>query len=294
MMDSSKDAQVDQIDRIRTNLPELSVFKVVTNDNQSTESSPKPDCKQDDLVKERERVKDDVEGESIGEPKTRSRLSSSFSSEFNSSEYELEDSELETSLTSSEPSSLPGLVPSPQLPSPDPSMLCIIVSKGVPENLANVALQVTRNRSVAEAIHWINNIHDDDEEEEGMNLDDIVLVLIVNSSLAMSPGRMYVEGARAVARLSLMVKDEFGLEMLELVDQGSSEVRLATDSRHMEDVMETIEMSRMDGMSNYLTASFSRDSMTDDEEVSDKYVMAIFGDAADIEELVGSLPLMIN
>ena len=127
-----------------------------------------------------------------------------------------------------------------------------------------------------------------------MNLDDIVLVLIVNSSLAMSPGRMYVEGARAVARLSLMVKDEFGLEMLELVDQGSSEGRLATDSRHMEDVMETIEMSRMDGMSNYLTASFSRDSMTDDEEVSDKYVMAIFGDAADIEELVGSLPLMIN
>ena len=105
MMESSKDAQVDQIDRIRTNLPELSVFKV-TNDNKSTESSPNPDCKQDDLVKERERVKDDVEGESIGEPKTRSRMSS-FSSEFNSSEYELEDSELETSLTSSEPSSLP-------------------------------------------------------------------------------------------------------------------------------------------------------------------------------------------
>jgi len=288
-MDSPKDENVDQnMERIKRNLPDLTIFRLLNNNSS--------DPIQDDSAKERKGVDKSVDDgeEAIGEPRTSSRLPSS-SPEINSSEFELDDSDLETSYTSSEPSSLPGLVAQSELPDPDPSMLCIIVSKGVPETLARFALRVTRNRSVAEAIHWINNINDDEEEEDGMNLDDIVMVLIVNSSLSMSSGRMYVESARAVARLSLRVKDEVGLEMLELVDQGTSEVRLAQDKRHMEDIMETVEMSRMEAASNCLMASFSRDVEAGvGEEASERYVMAIFGEAADVEELVGSLSLMIN
>eukprot|EP00092_Neocalanus_flemingeri_P019600 GFUD01021232.1.p1 GENE.GFUD01021232.1~~GFUD01021232.1.p1 ORF type:complete len:268 (-),score=105.46 GFUD01021232.1:76-879(-) len=200
----------------------------------------------------------------------------------------------------------------------DPDLLSELVDIGVPLEGARRALLFTGNCSVDRAINWLQEedmdmetpiekemealreaghpgrnlvgmkrFIDQDEDSDSCDMEEemeMMLLLVVNLSLNLSPGKMSLAGAKATARLTLQMKDEFGLETLFMWGQcgRNTEVRGVQDSQEMERIWEQVQMCS-------LLSDFVRQSRSD---VRDKEVLAVFGDVDDLQEVLGHLPLV--
>eukprot|EP00092_Neocalanus_flemingeri_P047658 GFUD01054082.1.p1 GENE.GFUD01054082.1~~GFUD01054082.1.p1 ORF type:complete len:266 (-),score=104.40 GFUD01054082.1:79-876(-) len=198
----------------------------------------------------------------------------------------------------------------------DPDLLSELVDIGVPLEGARRALLFTGNCSVDRAINWLQEVDmdmetpiekemealreaghpgrnlvdmkrfiDQDEDSDSCDMEEeMMLMLVVNLSLNLSPGKMSLAGAKATARLTIQMKDEFGLETLFMWGQcgRNTEVRGVQDSQEMERIWEQVQRCS-------LLSDFSKQSRSD---VRDKEVLAVFGDVDDLQEVLGHLPLV--
>eukprot|EP00092_Neocalanus_flemingeri_P069666 GFUD01085426.1.p1 GENE.GFUD01085426.1~~GFUD01085426.1.p1 ORF type:complete len:264 (+),score=101.60 GFUD01085426.1:85-876(+) len=198
----------------------------------------------------------------------------------------------------------------------DPDLLSELVDIGVPLERARRALLFTGNCSVDRAINWLQEVDmdmetpiekemealreaghpgrnlmvmkrfiDQDEDSDSCDMEEeMMLLLVVNLSLNLSPGKMSLAGAKATARLTIQMKDEFGLETLFMWGQcgRNTEVRGVQDSQEMERIWEQVQRCS-------LLSDFSKQSRSD---VRDKEVLAVFGDADDLQEVLGHLTLV--
>ena len=126
---------------------------------------------------------------------------------------------------------------------------------------------------------------DSDSMEEEM---EFVLMLVVNTSLNLTPGKMSLAGAKATARLIPQVKESLGMDSLMMWDQcgRTTEVRGARDSEEMEMICQQVE-TEWKGM--MIMVEFDKNRTREGEE---RQVLAVFGEMDDLHEVLGELPLV--
>jgi len=131
--------------------------------------------------------------------------------------------------------------------------------------------------------------HDDESDSLDME-EEMMLMLVVNTSLNLSPGKMSLAGAKATARLIVHVKETLGMESVVMWDQCGriTEVRGAKDSQEMERILAQVEIDRKEGMIR-LMADFNKQWAGEDRE---REVLAVFGEVEDLQDMMGHLPII--
>merc|ERR1719233_430085 len=108
----------------------------------------------------------------------------------------------------------------------------------------------------------------------------MMLMLLVNESLDMSPGQIGSATARASARIMKQVKDIIGKEVATMWNQCGrrTEVKGIENSKEMENIVNTVRSPEFN-----LLVEFDDNWEGEDE----RKVMAIFGNSEDMEVLFG-------
>ena len=208
---------------------------------------------------------------------------------------------------------------------PNRSLLSKLEEIGVPLEGARRALFYTGNRSVGLAINWLMEDRDLDtpveedieaigesfdghqgrnvvitreimgeEEDDDSDMEEdmeLMLVLLVNKSLNLSAGKMSLAGARATARVTMLVKEVMGMETVVMWDQcgRNTEVRGVEDTKEMETIFHQVKM--MDHMAFMgLQLLVDYDQQLTGEEGEERKVLAVFGEMEEVQDMLGHLP----
>jgi len=203
---------------------------------------------------------------------------------------------------------------------PDMNILPHLINLGVPFEEAKKALFFTGNCSFNLAVNWLEsgnrNLESSLEEELMQMREDIIrghnqsmfipshidefesdidegidfgFVLLVNMSLNLSPGTLGLAGSRATARVTMLVKEHWGLDPLLFWDQFDgkyTEVRGVVDSEELTYIYHNLQSSQ--DFHKYLCA-FDTASIG---ENSERKVLGVFGDMDDLSELYEHLPCL--
>ena len=87
-------------------------------------------------------------------------------------------------------------------------------------------------------------------------------------------------------RISVLVRDQYGLLMLANTEQSRSGVKLVQDKRELQEIHESIlEIKGDPHNSSKLLSTYSNRGQ-------DGEVMAIFGEVSELEELLGEFPVL--
>ena len=93
-----------------------------------------------------------------------------------------------------------------------------------------------------------------------------------------------LDGSFLDFRISVLVRDQYGLGMLANIESSRSEVKLVQDKRELQEIQESmLEMRSDPHKSSKLLSTYSN-------RVKDSEVMAIFGEVSELEELLGEFP----
>ena len=116
--------------------------------------------------------------------------------------------------------------------------------------------------------------------------EEMMLMLVVNTSLNLSSGKLSLASAKATARLIIHVKETLGMETVVMWNQCGriTEVRGAKDSQEMERILAQVEIDRKEGMVR-LMADFNK-------EGREREVLAVFGEVEDLQDMLGHLPIV--
>ena len=203
---------------------------------------------------------------------------------------------------------------------PNRSLLSKLEEIGVPLEGARRALFYTGNRSVGLAINWLMEDRDLDtpveedieaigesfdghqgrnvvitreimgeEEDDDSDMEEdmeLMLVLLVNKSLNLSAGKMSLAGARATARVTMLVKEVMGMETVVMWDQcgRNTEVRGVENAKEMETIFYQVKM--MDNMGVRIVVDSDQQWTGEEEEMK---VMAVFGETEEVQDMIGHL-----
>ena len=196
--------------------------------------------------------------------------------------------------TASPPTSpLPDLIPNHPTPIfiPNPGLLSQMMEIGLPMEEASRCLYFTGNCSVIMALDWLED-HSNmviTEHDESYSLDmeeEMMLILVVNTSLNLSSGKLSLASAKATARLIIHVKETLGMETVVMWNQCGriTEVRGSKDSQEMERILAQVEIDRKEGMVR-LMADFNK-------EGREREVLAVFGEVEDLQDMLGHLAIV--
>ena len=90
-------------------------------------------------------------------------------------------------------------------------------------------------------------------------------------------------------RISVLVRDQYGLLMLANTEQSRSGVKLVQDKRELQEIHESIREIKGDPHnSSKLLSTYSNRG----QDARDGEVMAIFGEVSELEELLGEFPVL--
>ena len=90
-------------------------------------------------------------------------------------------------------------------------------------------------------------------------------------------------------RISVLVRDQYGLGMLANIESALSEVKLVQDKRELQEIQESMQEFKSDPhKSSKLLPTYS----TRGRGARDGEVMAIFGEVSELEELLGEFPAL--
>merc|ERR1719233_2150889 len=167
---------------------------------------------------------------------------------------------LSSSSTGSSPPPLMSMSPNHQVLlrqetfNPNPVFLCKLVEMGVSPEMAKRALFSIGNCSVEMALQWLleytdygvveQGVNQMMEEEEDSYIEEMmVLMLLVNESLGMSPGQIGSATAMATARIMKQAKDIIGREVVTMWNQCGrrTEVKGIENSKEMESIVNVVQ-----------------------------------------------------